>query len=116
MKRDALDIFGQFIINNLFDKGLERYFDLKNNKFKSSSSIEISNCLQNLTKTQTDLIEKMTNEVLVTAVHDFLFSVQESDEIKIIVNGIDVAEESDGLHGELFTTEGWIHLFSKAAK
>ena len=44
--------------------------------------------------------------------HDFLFAVGEhhdhDNSIQVLVDGHDVADVSDGLHGEQFTEDGWI--------
>jgi hypothetical protein len=49
--------------------------------------------------------------------HDFLFAVQElsdaGQQFEIRVDGENVASLSDGLHGEIFTEEGWIATYSK---
>ena len=51
-------------------------------------------------------------EVLTTATHDFLSAIQEKNDlegdIKILVGQINIAGESDGLNGEIFTENGWI--------
>ncbi|MGN7760514.1 hypothetical protein [Paenibacillus sp. 22594] len=45
----------------------------------------------------------------------FLFRIQEQDEEGIKNNSRwgEHTEISDGLHGELFTEDGWYHRFSK---
>lgn len=50
-----------------------------------------------------------------TGIHDFLFKLQQQDEegITIVVNGKNLADISDGLHGELFTEDGWYQRFSE---
>ena len=49
--------------------------------------------------------------------HDFLFALQESYEnesdIEVVVDGQNIAENSDGLHGELFTEDGWKAKYGK---
>lgn len=38
---------------------------------------------------------------------------EEHSDIDVIVCNSDIVEDSDGLAGELYTTDGWIHKFSK---
>ncbi len=52
-----------------------------------------------------------------SAIHDFLFALQEQADfdntIQIFVNGNNIVEMSDGIHGESFSKEGWNAKFSK---
>lgn len=51
---------------------------------------------------------------LVAALHSLLFTMTGEDGTPaIVVEGHDVAEDSDGLHGELFGEDGWLARFSK---
>ncbi len=38
---------------------------------------------------------------------------EEHDEFQIIVGGENIADISDGLSGELYTSDGWIEKFSE---
>jgi len=110
--QNPLDNFGQIIIKNLFDKGINRFADLKDRKLKSESAIDISNKLDQFSKEQLVIIEKLVINIMLSSTHDFLFSVQNDDDLKVFLDEFNVAEISDGLHGELFGNEGWIRKFS----
>ena len=114
MEENAIDKFGAFFIQNFFDKGIERYFALTEGQLKSPS---IAQLIEQLTPEQFLLMEKLLREVLVTASHDFLFALQEridfENDIRLLVDEVEIAKESDGLQGELFTEDGWIQKFSK---
>jgi hypothetical protein len=49
--------------------------------------------------------------------HSFLFALSEARDsgldVAVTVGGCDIAEQSDGLHGELFGDEGWFIKFSR---
>lgn len=68
---------------------------------------------------QLEVIEKTIIETLSAACHDFLFALQERNDlyndIQLLVDGNNLAEESDGLQGELFSVDGWIQSFSAYA-
>ena len=55
-------------------------------------------------------------DITTVGMHDLLFAFQEATDlekgISINVNGINPAEVSDGLHGEIFGEDGWIAEFS----
>ena len=52
-----------------------------------------------------------------TGLHDFLFALQQiadfDDDIHVVVDGKNIVEQSDGLHGELFGDMGWFARYSK---
>jgi len=110
--QNPIDSFGEIIIKNLFDKGINRFEDLKDGKLNSESAIDISNKLGQFSKEQMEIIEKLVINIMLSSTHDFLFSVQNDDDLKVFLNEFNVAEISDGLHGELFGNEGWIRKFS----
>lgn len=55
-------------------------------------------------------------ESLDNAIHDFLFGLVEATDfqsgIELYVDGANVVNESDGLHGEIFGEDGWVCRFS----
>ncbi len=116
MKHNELQKFGEFIIHNLFDKGIECYTQLSENQLKSPLTKQLRNDIKELNEEQLALMRKVVFEVMTTAMHDFLFALQErndlENDISINVDEINIAEESDGLHGEIFTDEGWIKIYS----
>ena len=66
---------------------------------------------------QRNVIRDTAEHLITTGMHDFLFAVQEVSDadgsIRLEVDGIEIAKTSDGLHGEIFTEEGWIERFSR---
>ena len=55
--------------------------------------------------------------VVDTGLHDFLFALQQiadfDNDINVLVDGKNIVEQSDGLHGELFGDNGWFARYSK---
>ena len=68
------------------------------------------------TELKTTVFE-LVDDLLIRPMHDFLFAIQECHDhdmgIEVVVDGKPIAEQSDGLHGEIFGCEGWIVRFSK---
>lgn len=118
MNKSALDIFGKFLIENLVDKGFERFNALKTNSLKGPTTPPISEGLSELSTEQISLVESVVENVLISATHDFLFALEvESDfakEVVVNVRGSNIAEISDGLQGELFSEDGWLSKYRKA--
>ena len=111
-----LDKFGQFVVEHLRDDPL-RYFDkLVAGEWKAPALKELQAKLGKLTAAQTKPVRECVESVLTNQLHDFLFAVVEANNrnqgLTITMDGENVVEASDGLHGEPFTDEGWIARFS----
>lgn len=54
---------------------------------------------------------------LLAGLHGLLFQIQEARDadasIQILVDGVDIVRESDGLHGEPYSDQGWLATFSE---
>ena len=114
--KNDLEIFGEFFVNNTIDKGLDRLYALRDNKLKSSSTQELRIRLSNLSEEEFKVVENSVVNVLITTVHDFLFRLEENSEMmNLMINSKNIATLSDGLTGELFSTDGWINKYSSYA-
>lgn len=111
-----LDIFGQFIMKNLRDNAIDQFDGLARGHWKAPGLAKLQKDLTTFTPEQLAIIRRTVVESIDTGVHDFLFSLQENldfdNNIQIHVEGKNIAELSDGLHGELFTEDGWKAKYS----
>lgn len=112
----SLDKFGNFIVRSLFDKGLDRYYDLVQNKLKSQSTEALRKDMQQFNEQQITIINNLVTNILTSSIHDFLYSIEErtnfENDLEILIDGKNIIELSDGLNGELFSNEGWIKKYS----
>lgn len=115
-KESPLDTFGAFLMVNLRDRGIDALGSLLAAHWKAPSLQKLQAELQSLTDAQRVLVRRAFVEALDSAIHDFLFALQEESDsggaVRVRVRGKDVASLSDGLHGELFSEEGWFARFS----
>jgi hypothetical protein len=114
---DSLETFGKFLMINLRDRAIRYCDQLIDCKLKAPSVAHLQTDLQTLTEEQLSIVRRCVVRVTDYAIHDFLFQLQEctglEDAIQIYVNGINVAEVSDGLHGEPYTEDGWMARYSE---
>ena len=114
---NSLYKFGGFIIKHLFDKGFYKFIRLKKGEFNAPSLLDLQTDLKKFNDNEIDIIQTLVLEIMTSSMHDFLFAIQEfEDDIKINVNNENVAKLSDGLHGEIFTDDGWIKKYSDFKK
>jgi hypothetical protein len=112
-KETALDTFGAFLMKNLRDRGIDDLDRLLASHWKAPALKKLQRELKALTTTQRTLVRRAFVEAMDSAIHDFLFALQEESDnggaIRIRVRGKDVATL---MHGEPFTEDGWYARFS----
>ena len=78
---------------------------------------DLQAALSDLTPEQLEVTRRAVQRVVDSAIHDFLFALQEehdaSGPLEVRVNGEAIAATSDGLHGEPYSDEGWFARFSR---
>lgn len=107
-----VDKFGKFIVENLRDKGIDFAQGLISRHWKAPDLLDMQNEIANLNNIQKIAFVKAITETLDGAMHDFLFALQERNDIQILIDGQNIVELSDGIHGEAYSEDGWITKFS----
>jgi len=115
MAHPAVDKFGSLVVRQLRDNSIEHFDRLSTNQHKAPSLLELQQQLAALPAEAQAVVRKCVVSCIDTGLHDLLFALVEShdtdDGIDVVVDGTNVAEASDGLHGEQFTDDGWIARF-----
>src|SRR5690242_343998 len=103
-EENNIDKFGKFLVENLRDKGISHAEFLLNGRWKAPALQNIQYELSYLSISQKEAVKKAIISTIDSAIHDFLFALQEQadfdNEIQIIVNDDNIVELSDGIHGE----------------
>lgn len=109
--------FGEFVIGKLRDRPLSFFEAVLVGRMKSDRVQALGTALAALTEEQQGVVRRSVRLVLDHAIHDFLFSLGESHNletgIEVLLDGENIAEQSDGLAGELFGENGWFAKYSK---
>jgi hypothetical protein len=116
----ALAKFGKFIVEQLRDEPLDMLTSMSKQELKAPALKKIQSWYGELSKKDQRKIRELFDAINTSTLHNFLASLQEASDrdhgICVMVDGINVAETSDGLNGELFTSDGWIAMFSHHKK
>jgi hypothetical protein len=114
---ETLNAFGRFLMNRLRDPAIDQVDGLLKSHWKAPALSGIQKELAKLSANEKKLVRRVVVTCIDAALHDFLYAVQEKAEkdcdLEIHVNGENVAEISDGLHGEVYGDNGWAAQFSK---
>jgi hypothetical protein len=119
-KTDPLDTFGRFLMEHLRDSAHDHLDGLLVGHWKAPSLKQLQRDLRKLTAAERSIVKRALASAIDSAIHDFLFAIQESHDedgaVAVKVDGKDLADLSDGLQGELSTDKGWFARFSKHGK
>ncbi|MHA1556028.1 MAG: hypothetical protein ACTSPM_03755 [Candidatus Heimdallarchaeota archaeon] len=112
-----LDKFGEFLVSNLRDSAIDFFDKLLVGYWKPTALQTIQKDLKEFSSEQRETIRKSFVAGIDTAIHDFLFALEENYEttkdIEISVEGTNIVTLSEGLHSELLNDEGWFLKFSR---
>ncbi|WP_439621572.1 hypothetical protein [Gemmata sp.] len=112
-----LDKFGEFVVTKLRDAVIDHADGLLVAHWKAPGLQALQADLRRLTAEQRAIVRRCVIEAVDRGLHDFLFALQEEHDagsaVSVVVDGQPVAAESDGLHGEPYTIDGWYARFSK---
>ena len=112
-----IDRFGKLLVEHFRDQSLEYLQGMFEGKWKAPDQQLLETKVFNLSTELKTTVFELVDDVLIRAMHDFLFAIQECHDhdmgIEVVVDGKPIAEQSDGLHGEIFERAGWIVRFSK---
>lgn len=115
----SLNKFGQFIVANLRDKAIEQHLMLQRGELRGKSIQDLQSKVASLPAEEKEIIRRVVVDALDTALHDFLFALQDAHDrergIVVTVDGENVAAASGMLHGEQLGEEGWVKRFSRFA-
>ena len=114
---NQLEKFGKFLVENLRDKGIRKAERLLKDEFRAPALLNLQADLYELLEEQKELVKKTVTICIDSAIHDFLFALQEradfENDIQILVDGQNIVALSDGIHGEAYSDEGWYAKYSK---
>ncbi len=111
---DNLDKFGKIISEDLRDSTLNHYLDIESGFIGSPICKELSTQLSEFSDEQRKVIRSLITNCVDSGIHDFLVAIEEKREgVSVQINGRNIAQDSDGLNGEIFTEDGWFEKFSQ---
>jgi hypothetical protein len=107
----TMGAFGRYLMERTFDQGVWCTDLVLNGEPASAAQRTLSERLRDLTVDERHAVAELTRDALIAALHGLLHGLShDEDQIRLLVNGVDVAAASDGLHGDLFT---WLREASK---
>lgn len=110
---NCLNEFGKVLIKEVRDRTI-RLFDKKvQGVMRGEDSQRLFERVNKLSEEQQLLINEIIPQIVDLSLHNMLCVFEEHDEFQIVIDGENIADISDGLSGELYTSDGWIEKFSE---
>lgn len=110
---NCLNEFGKVLIKEVRDRTI-RLFDKKiQGVMKDKESQFLFEQVNKLSEEQRLIINKIIPQIVDLSLHNMLCIFEEHDKFQIVIDGENIADISDGLSGELYTSDGWIEKFSE---
>jgi hypothetical protein len=104
-------------MEKLRDVAIDHINGLLAGHWKSPRLQALQSDLRPLTPEQQAIVCQCVIEAMDAGLHEFLFALSDEYDsgrkIAIVVEGQNIAAQSDGLHGELFGNNGWFAKYSK---
>ena len=115
LTKEALDRFGEILIKQVRDKAILDWTKILDGRMKSETAERLRPELSRLDPGELALIERLVPQIVDTALHHLLWTLEQEESVDIAVKTPagavpSLREISDGLAGELY---GWIPRFSK---
>ncbi|MBO9562753.1 MAG: hypothetical protein J7621_08270 [Niastella sp.] len=113
---DALTEFGKLYIEQVRDNSIFWLENTITGKMKAPADQELFKRINTLPKEHIDILKEIAYNAVDQALHYMLFMFEQSDEWKIANPSKDIesiSDISDGLCGELYSSDGWIEQFSE---
>lgn len=117
MAGQALEKFGEFVVTQLWNNALEHHELLSKKHWKTPALQGLQESLASLNDEQKEIVRRCVVNALGVGMHDLLFALQEAHDLEqgidVVVDGSNIAECSDGLHGELYGDNGWLAKYGR---
>jgi len=117
MSKDMLDQFGALLMEWVRDWSIEELDSVIRGNGKSPEQKKLGKLFKTLPSGPQDALEKLVPIAVDTTLHYFLWLIEENQNLDLVMktpNGVQsLRNESDGLSGELHSSNGWITRFSK---
>lgn len=95
--------FGRYLMERSYEEGMRSAEGTLEGRSRAAHRLRLTRRLEALDPKQRDAVLLLVQQALVDALHGLLHGLSnDPDSIRLQFDGHDVAEESDGLHGDLF--------------
>ena len=108
-----LEEFGKIFIKEVRDRTIDVFDRKTQGLMKSKESQLLFERVNKLNDEQKSLISDIIPQIVDLSIHNMLCLFEEHDEFQIIVGGENIADISDGLSGELYTSDKKKKKFSE---
>lgn len=108
-----LENFGEAFTYEVRDNTIEIFEKIFDGTMKGMTAQNVRDKISIFNEDQKKILLWLVSKSIDQCMHNMLFMLEEHEEIEMLYNSQNIAEESDGLSGELYTEDGWIEKYSR---
>lgn len=109
---DALDKLGLIVVQGGRDEGLRVADSILDGTAKAPSRRSLAETVAGFTDRDREQVRAVVRAAVDAAIHGILFGLYSEEDVDIVVDGVNVKAESNGLHGDYMTEFGWVGAYS----
>lgn len=118
MSEEALDKFGEMLVQKVRDESITDWDMIVGGQMKSERAQQLRDKLSGLSDEQLRVFLTTVPDVVDTVMHHLMQWLEVEDDVEVAVTTSteqihSLRDVSDGLAGELYTEKGWISRFSR---
>ena len=111
---EAMDRFGMFLMRRVRDHAIIEWDMIVAGKMKSAGAREMQERIKDLSADAVAVIQDVIPQIVDSTLHQLLWGLEEAEDISIDVDDVrNLNSVSDGLAGELYSSDGWLSRFSQ---
>lgn len=112
MNEEILNYFGEKLMKEVRDETISSVDMMIEGKMNGITAKQMKEKISCLNDVQLEVVMWLIPKIVDLGLYNLLSMIEQNNDVKILINGIDIKESSDGLEGELYTEDGWIQKFS----
>lgn len=121
MLNSALDKFGQLLMSEVRDRTIRQWKKIAEGRMKGEEALQLHEQFSLMTYHDQNIVMALAPEIIDIVLHNLLAMLEQEECLDISIRVCDkvassLRDASDGLSGELYSSDGWIARFSRAAE
>ena len=117
MSKATLDEFGSLIIRRVRDAAIRDWYMMLDGSMKGELASKVGAMITSFSEDDKKVLTRLIPMIVDTALHHALWTLEGESRVGLCYESetgekVDIKTSSDGLSGELYSSEGWIAKFS----
>lgn len=117
MSQASLDKFGELLMRKVRDEAVLSWKMMLDGRMKGEAAEKVRSIVRDFSENDKQILSQLVPGIVDTVLHHLLWMAEQELDIQLGIKSADGTEDlrdiSDGLPGELYSSDGWIARFSR---